>query len=231
MLLLHGWSLDRRAWAPQIPLAERHRLVLIDRRGFGRSAAPPDLAAETLDLLALCERLELDRPILVGMSQGGRIALQFALAYPDRVSGLFLQGTPLSGFLPGPRGEDEVPIDHYRQLVREGRIAEMRKAWGRHALMRDRGAAELLDAYDGRDLLEPASAAPMLAERLGEVSAPTLVVTGADETQWLQLVGDALAYGIPGAGRTRLPGGHLCNLSHAGAYNEALDAFAGGLRR
>ena len=82
MLLLHGWSLDRRAWAPQIPLAERHRLVLIDRRGFGRSAAPPDLAAETLDLLALCERLELDRPILVGMSQGGRIALHAAFKAP-----------------------------------------------------------------------------------------------------------------------------------------------------
>ena len=47
LVLLHGWALDRRAWQPQFgELASRFRLVAIDRRGFGRSTAPPDLATE-----------------------------------------------------------------------------------------------------------------------------------------------------------------------------------------
>jgi pimeloyl-ACP methyl ester carboxylesterase len=226
LLLLHGWALDRSAWAPQRVLAGRFRLILPDRRGFGRSTAPPDVAAETADLLAICDMLGIGRAVLVGMSQGGRVALQFALAHPDRVAGLILQGTPLSDFLPARRGEDHVPIDAYRELVREGRIAEMKRDWGGHALMRGVDSARLLAGYDGRDLLVPAGPAAALAGSLGEIDAPALVVTGSSETPWLDLVGDALAYGLPNARRARVPGGHLCNWSHPKPYNEMAAGFA-----
>lgn len=226
MLLLHGWALDRTAWAPQRVIADRFRLVLPDRRGFGRSTAPPDVAAEPADLLAICDRLAIERAVLVGMSQGGRVALEFALVHPDRVAGLILQGTPLNDFLPARRGEDHVPIDSYRELVREGRIAEMKKDWGGHALLRGVDSARLLAGYDGRDLLAPAGPATPLAGSLGEIEAPALVVTGSSETPWLDLVGDALAYGLANARRARVPGGHLCNISHPGPYNEMVAAFA-----
>jgi pimeloyl-ACP methyl ester carboxylesterase len=226
LLLLHGWSLDRLAWTPQKPLADRFRLILPDRRGFGRSTAPADIAAETADLLAICDRLGIGRAILVGMSQGGRVALQFALAHPDRIAGLILQGTPLNDFLPGPRGEDHVPIAAYRELVREGRIDEMKRHWGGHALMRGVDSARLLAGYDGRDLLVPAGPAAPLAGSLGEIEAPALAVTGLSETPWLDLVGDALAYGLPNARRARVPGGHLCNWSHPHPYNELVARFA-----
>jgi len=160
------------------------------------------------------------------MSQGGRVALQFALAHPNRVAGLILQGTPLADFLPPPRGEDHVPIAVYRELVREGRIAEMKQAWGGHALMRGVDSARLLAGYDGRDLLAPAGPAVPLAGFLGEIDAPALVVTGLSETSWLDLVADALAYGLPNARRARVPGGHLCNWSHPDPYNEIVARFA-----
>lgn len=175
----------------------------------------------------MCDRLGIGRAILVGMSQGGRVALQFALAHPNRVAGLILQGTPLNDFLPAPRGEDHVPIAAYRELVREGRIAEMKRDWGRHALMRGVDAARLLAGYDGRDLLVTSGPATPLAGSLGEIDAPALVVTGMSETPWLELVGDALAYGLPNARRARVPGGHLCNISHPGPYNETVASFAG----
>jgi pimeloyl-ACP methyl ester carboxylesterase len=160
------------------------------------------------------------------MSQGGRVALQFALAYPDRVAGLILQGAPLNDFLPPRRGEDIVPIDAYRALVREGRIAEMKRDWGGHALMRGVDSAQLLAGYDGRDLLAPAGPAAPIAGSLGEIDSPALVVTGSSETPWLDLVGDALAYGLANARRARVPGGHLCNWSHPQPYNEMVDEFA-----
>ncbi len=177
-------------------------------------------------MLAICDSLAVERATLVGMSQGGRVALQFALAHPDRVAGLILQGTPLNDFLPPPRGEDHVPIAAYRELVREGRLAEMKRAWGGHAFMRGVDSARLLSRYDGRDLLAPATPAVPLAGSLGEIDAPALVVTGLSETPWLELVGDALAYGLPKARRARLPGGHLCNWSHPDAYNEMVARFA-----
>jgi pimeloyl-ACP methyl ester carboxylesterase len=84
----------------------------------------------------------------------------------------------------------------------------------------------MLADYDGRDLLAPEAPAPPLACALAAVTAPTLVVTGEADTAWRQRAGDAIARGIPGARRARLPGGHLCNLSHPGAYNALVAAFA-----
>ncbi|HKR25675.1 MAG TPA: alpha/beta fold hydrolase [Allosphingosinicella sp.] len=224
-MLLHGWALDRTAWAPQMALADRFRLIALDRRGFGRSTAPPDLAAETDDLLRLRDALGLGRMILVGMSQGGRIALHFALAHPEAVAGLVLQGAPLDGFAPGPKEGEAIPLADYAGLVRAGRLDVMRARWAAHPLME--GHADALAGYEGRDLLAGESALPPIAHRLGEIAAPTLVVTGEDDTPWRQLVGDALAYGIAGARRARIAGGHLCNLSHPAAFNALVADFAG----
>ena len=163
------------------------------------------------------------------MSQGGRVALEFALRHRERVAGLILQGVPLSGFQPGPRGEDAIPLADYARLVRDGRIAEMKALWRGHPLMRDARSEALLSAYEGRDLLAPSRPSPPLAGALGEIEAPALVVTGEQEIAWLQLVGDAIAYGLPIARRARLPGGHLCNISNPAPYNEMVAAFAAGI--
>ncbi len=235
MVLLHGWALDRRIWSAQVePLARRFQVIALDRRGFGRSTAPPNLAAEVDDLLVLKKKLGLDRMILVGMSQAGRVALQFALAHPDSVGGLVLQGAPLDGFLPGPRPEDSIPLSSYAALARAGQMERMKSLWRNHPLMRAPSPSaracldELLDGYQGRDLLEP-QPAPLasIAGRLEDVYAPALVVTGEHDTRWRQLVGDALAYGLPHGRRAVLAGAeHLCNLTHPDDFNRLIAAFA-----
>ncbi len=136
-MLLHGWALDRRIWSPQIgALSRRFRVIAVDRRGFGRSTAPPALGAEVDDLLIVKKKLGLERMILVGMSQAGRVALQFALAHPDSVAGIVLHGAPLDGFLPGPRREDAIPLSSYIALARAGQLDRMKALWRGHALMR-----------------------------------------------------------------------------------------------
>lgn len=238
LVLLHGWALDRRIWSPQIgPLSERFRVVAPDRRGFGRSTAPPDLAAEVDDLLIVKRKLGLERMILVGMSQAGRVALQFALAHPESVSGIVLQGAPLDGFLPGPRREEAIPLSSYAALARAGQLERMKSLWRSHRLMRAPSSAaracldELLASYQGRDLLAP-EPAPLasIAGRLEDVYAPALVVTGQHDTAWRQLVGDALAYGLPHGRRAVVAGGeHLCNLTHPEDYNALILSFAARL--
>ncbi|WP_414902693.1 alpha/beta fold hydrolase [Sphingomonas flavalba] len=239
LVLLHGWSLDRGVWHAQLgALAARFQVIAVDRRGFGASTAPPGLADEDGDLFAILDRLGLARAVIVGMSQGGRVALHFAMAHPDRVIGVVLQGAPLDGFLPGPRGDDRIPIASYAALVRSGRIDRMKALWRKHPLMRvDDPAARrtvdrLLAAYQARDL---AAAAPPpltpLAGELDAIYAPALVLTGEQDTPWRRLVADALAYGLPNARRmTIAAAGHLCNLTHADAYNAALASFVDRIR-
>ena len=238
LVLLHGWALDRRIWSPQMaPLARRFRVVALDRRGFGRSSAPPDLAAEVDDLTVIKKKLGLDRLVVIGMSQAGRVALQFALAHPDSVAGIVLQGAPLDGFLPGPRPEDAIPLSNYAALARAGQLERMKRMWRGHALMRSESPAarscldQLLAGYQGRDLMAP-EPAPLasIAGRLEDVFAPALVVTGEHDTRWRQLVGDALAYGLPHARRAVVAGGeHLCNLTHPEIFNALVEAFVGPL--
>ncbi len=80
IILLHGWTLDRRQWRGQSPLAARFTLVAVDRRGCGQSTAPPDLAAEPADVTRVAAALGLARYHLVGLSQGGKVALAHAAA-------------------------------------------------------------------------------------------------------------------------------------------------------
>lgn len=98
LVLLHGFPLDRRQWAPQVgPLTEAgYRVVLPDLRGHGRSTTPDGIITMTqcaLDVLALCDRLGLERFTLGGFSMGGYAALELARHAPDRLEGLLLADT------------------------------------------------------------------------------------------------------------------------------------------
>ncbi len=235
IILLHGWALDRRIWRPQIEyLSRRFLVVAVDRRGFGRSTAAPDLTREVDDLLAVRRTLGLERMILAGMSQGGRVALHFALAHPERLLGLVLQGAPLDGFKPEPWREDAIPLASYAGLVREGRLDAMKSLWRGHALMRlssepARADVErILADYEARDLLAACEVEMRpIAGELESIYAPTLVVTGENDTPWRHLVADAIAYGVPRSRREIVPGGdHLCNVTQAARFNALVEGFA-----
>ena len=233
LILLHGWAMDRRVWRPQVESLARHfRLIVPDRRGFGRSTAPPDISLEADDLTVIRRALGLDRVALLAMSQAGRVALQFALAHPEAVWALALQGVPLDGFHPDEKPPDAVPLDSYRALARSGNLGKLKALWRAHPLMRMPGGGaadvdELIDAYEGRDLASSGTA-PLhsIAERLGDIWAPALVVTGEHDTRWRRLVGDAIAYGVGNGSRAVVRGaGHLCNVSHPSEFNALVESF------
>lgn len=84
VVCLHAGVADRRSWRPLAPaLVGDHRLVAFDRRGFGDTTvttpAPVDHVA---DLMAVLDALQVDRAVLVGTSQGGRVAMDATLNIP-----------------------------------------------------------------------------------------------------------------------------------------------------
>ena len=95
VVLTHGLGGNHAIWWQQVPalVAAGRRVVTWDQRGFGRSTrrgADVGPMPAQIDLLAVLDRLKLDRVDLVGQSMGGWVAMGFALHHPDRLRSLVL---------------------------------------------------------------------------------------------------------------------------------------------
>lgn len=237
VVFVHGWTLDLEAWEPQAAaLSGEFRVVRYDRRGFGLSEGEPGRAADAVDLARILERLQVARPVLVGLSQGARVALAFALAHPGRLAGLVLDGPPDETGEVQAAGDEDFSIAEYRELVAARGVAAFRDVWRAHPLMRLYGAdpaaaslvAQMLARYPARDLAGPAAppAPPAGADALARVALPVLVVNGEFDTPARRRAGEAIARAISGAEHVVVAGaGHLPNLDNANAYNDVLRAF------
>ena len=237
MLLIHGWTLDLEMWEPQVrALCRSFRIIRYDRRGFGLSSGRPSLADDVSDARTLCRHLQLHPVAVLGMSQGARVAAHLAAASPGKVSCVVFDGAPSGIFEDEEPAESDIPITHYRALVRSGAISDFRQAWCTHPLMRLRTAdvathrllSRMLERYPARDLREsdPVSS-PMLAPlAAGAIQSPALVISGAlDLSSGLQAA-DRLARAISASQREIVPdAGHLPNLDNPRVYNEQLRRF------
>ena len=89
VVLLHGATLDHRAWEPQVEaLQDRFRLVIPDLRAHGESTGSFDFEAAVRDVFALLDALPAGRVVLVGLSLGGNLAQEVVRRAPERVSAL-----------------------------------------------------------------------------------------------------------------------------------------------
>src|SRR5690349_9961316 len=97
LLLVHGVTVTGEMFEPVVEhFAQRHRVIVPDMRGHGRSRAipPPYTAAQlAADLAYLLDHLGIESTAVLGYSQGGAIAQQFALDYPRRCNRLILACT------------------------------------------------------------------------------------------------------------------------------------------
>jgi pimeloyl-ACP methyl ester carboxylesterase len=129
LLFAHGWCCDRSYFAPQLRhFAARHAVLTLDLRGHGESGRPEpgtgvyDIETLAGDVLAVARDAGLDRPVVVGHSLGGLVALACATR-PDAVrAAVMIDPAPM---LPGPRKQyfedslDDVAQDHDGSWRRE----------------------------------------------------------------------------------------------------------------
>jgi pimeloyl-ACP methyl ester carboxylesterase len=226
IIFWHGWTLDRRQWRGQAALASRFTLVAVDRRGFGQSSAPPDLAEEPADVARVAAALGLARYHLVGLSQGGKVALAHAVQAPAGLERLVVIGAPLD--LQLAVTPEAVPLAEMAALAGAGRLDAMRQVWLAHPLTAGRpevraALAAMLARYDGRDLLAPGRPLTVSLEAVRRIAVPAWALAGADDTPWRRAVAAAMAEAglhsglIPG-------GGHLAPMDAPEATNAALVA-------
>lgn len=236
VLFLHGLGLDRSVWDDvATALAPRFDTVRLDLRGHGASSLPEGPYAHHDDALRVLDALELPRAHLVGLSMGGQVALDTALAHPARVASLTLVDSALSGHAWSPAWTSS--IRKVREAARAGGPDAGRAAWLAHPLFAHAralpGVGARLEAVVLRDpgerwsVRDPARALdPPAALRLAEVRAPTRIVVGEHDLADFHDIAHALAVGIPGARLTTFEGvGHLAPLEAPAALNELLGRF------
>jgi 3-oxoadipate enol-lactonase len=218
VLLLHGGLGDSELWEPVVPLlAERFRTIRTDLRFFGRSTGPAVPWSWHDDVVGLLDALGIERAALVGLSLGGRLALDVALAHPDRL-------WAVAGVAPGLRGHDtgaysddqearyetaeaegdleaalEIDLEVWAPLGADERI---RRLW--HATPEASSLPPGLEPID-------AGGAPT-KERLGELAVPALVVTVAHDPSGMREIGPLVAGTAPDARHVELDSDHYVTL-------------------
>ena len=204
LVLLHQGVVDSRIWEPVVPLLGRqHRVIRYDQRGFGRSPMPDGPYSLVDDLLGVLDAADGERAALVGASRGGAIALTAAVERPERVSALVLLGSGL----PGARlevGWTEDQIARWEQAEADddwSAMAELdMEAWAPMGADPELRAMFVENAVGSNG--EHATTDEPVAERVGGIAAPTLVVTGRRDVRGINEIGDRLARDIPGAEST-----------------------------
>ena len=246
LVFLHAGVADRRMWQAQCEaFAPAHPVLRYDRRGFGESCTLQSTPySRESDLWAVMDAACIERAVLVGCSQGGRVAIDATLSQPRRVQGLVLVA-PAVGGAPEPELAGRVQalaaeidgasarqdVDAVNELEAQlwldgpsaapGRVAGPARAL--FLAMNDIA----LRAADPGEEIEPA---PTAWQRLEELDVPVLVLWGDLDLPHLRSRCEELVQRIRGAQRAVLEGtAHLPGLEAPERFNAELRRFVASL--
>lgn len=230
LIMLHGWTLDWRMWLPQVAaLAKHFRLIMPDRRGFGRSTAPPNLRQEAHDVQRIADNFGLKEFALLGLSQGAAIALHYAHRNSSRLLCVIASGAPLPCLV----SRDEViEIERFEQWAKRSDMATMRSHWLQHPLMRHDNpetqqlVEDIVADYEGRDLLARSELPAISSAKLSHLPTPLLAMTGQDDSEWRRACAKALARTVPRGSHCEIAlAGHLANVENPDDFTRIVRDF------
>jgi pimeloyl-ACP methyl ester carboxylesterase len=225
LLLVQGMTGHSLHWGePLLSALERDfELVLYDHRGVGRSApdgSPFTIADLAADAAALLAELQVERAHVLGISMGGMVAQELALAAPERVATLTLGATYCGG--PGARFTDDRVVNDLAMAILSGDAdRKIRTGWEFNVSPAFASADANFERFSEVAAAYPVALPMVMAQvqaiiahdtsaRLGEIAAPTLVVHGTADQMLASSNGELVASLIPDARLELLDGvGHL----------------------
>jgi pimeloyl-ACP methyl ester carboxylesterase len=237
LVLVNGLADAKESWEAQLPaFAERYRVVSYDNRGVGESSTPPGpytTAQMAGDLARLVDAIGLERFHLLGVSMGGMIAQEYAIAHPDR---LLSASFCCTYSYPGPFclrmfscWRDLVPhlgvgftqrevilwaftTDFFEQ--QEETLVEIEELMAGNPQPADSYLAQLhsIEVHDTRG-------------RLGAVTCPAMTLVGREDILIYPKLSRRLHEELPDSTWVEVPGGHACLWEYPEEFNQAVLDF------
>ena len=239
--LIHDGLVDCRVWDEQISFfAEQYQVIRYDRRGYGRSERPWADYSNVDDLYALLNLLKIEHTSLMGVSAGGMIAIDFALAHSDMVDALVLVGAYVNGFEGSEHSQHRMRAA-VRPLVEDDDLEQTIENWTNDPYLvspanttarvrfREFLTTSPHNLYDPHWHSFEEAGQPAI-DRLPEIHTPTLLIVGEADIPDNHAVSGALQVGIRGSKRVVLPNaGHLVNLEQPQTFNQLVSEFLGSM--
>jgi 3-oxoadipate enol-lactonase len=238
VLCLHAGVADHRMWEPQLQeFSKQFDVIAPDMRGFGRSELPAQRWSPIGDVLGLIDQLHLKPVHLIGCSIGGGVAVDFAIEHGERISKLVLVGPGISGTHFGARYPElfaeseavEKSGDHQAMVEADARLwlDGPRRPAGHVKDPIRRLFYEMDSNFDSDwDSAPIEDIDPPAAERLHEITAPTLVVVGDEDAPPIFDAVELLMEKVPHARKAVIhDAAHLPNLEHPHEFNRVVLEF------
>lgn len=241
LVLIHAGVCDSRMWDPQFDAFAHagYRVVRYDLRGWGNTPVPDSEFAHHEDVIAVCNAAGVEKVWLIGASHGGKVALDTALTYPDRIKGLILVNAAVGGWEGGASlesfGEAEDALLEGGDLA--GATELNLKMWVDGPYRTPTDVSEEIRAKVGEmqrrafQIPVPPNASlkrvePPAIERLHEIDLPTLVIVGALDVPEFVTLAEQMAATIPHAHLSVIDGvAHLPSMEAPESFNEKVMAF------
>ncbi len=198
LVFIHAGYMDSRMWDNLTAVfSSEYRVIRYDVRGYEKSSKVTKAYSDAEDLKSLMEKLGVQEAVLIGVSNGGRIALDFAVTYPHMVKALIPVDSGLKGYQPsGPEEEklwENITIDEekYLRLRSEGKFREAAEIdvdfWSnatvgelRESLLNIAEENVFTDETDP-DIFQ-VSPTPPAFEKLNSLKMPVLIIVGSRDT-------------------------------------------------
>jgi pimeloyl-ACP methyl ester carboxylesterase len=232
IVLLHDGIVNLRIWDEQFTLfAQKYRVIRYDRRGYGKSSDPQTQYSHIEDLNQVFIQLKVDKAVVFGMSSGGKLAIDFALTYPEKVKGLVLIGAVVSGFgytshmdtRGGTFNLSDFPDPV--KLIKHFILDDPYEIYSGNVKAKEK-VMKLLP-YMARDNRVPTRPPQKIAIKcLSEIKVPTLILVGEFDIPDVHAHAGAINAGIQNSKREIIPkSGHLIPVEQPKLFMEAVTNF------
>ena len=239
VLFLHGIGGNRTNWRDQLPaFSENYQAIAWDARGYGKSddyEGPLDFGEFARDIVRLLDHLEAATAHIVGLSMGGRIALDLVARFPERIKTLTLSGTRASFAQRTEAERDEFVRLRKKPLVEDGKEpADIAPIIAKTLMGRRSTDAHFQQLVESIAILHKESYVKTIeastfydrSADLERIRVPTLLLYGGDDRLNSSALGREIRTKIVGSKFVEIPdAGHLCNIEAPEEFNAAILQF------
>jgi 3-oxoadipate enol-lactonase len=241
LILIHGGTLDKRMWDDQFnEFAKHFKVIRYDARKHGLTESEPDTFSHHEDLNMLMEKLGINKAVILGLSMGGYVSINFALTHPEKVIALI----PVSPGLTGYEFKDKEILENQEKMKQaqtyEEVVEYIQRSWtdGPYrtpaqidSTVREKARMMYFENITNMKRgFKEVLIDPPASQRLKEISVPTFVIVGDLDMPGIIEISDMILRDVKNSERLIINGAaHLVNMEKPAEFNKAVIDFISGV--